>query len=139
LWKAQSLLSGTASNYDLVSMQIGIGLSALALLLCLPSFGKGILQAGFDGVVLVAIMLSYAITMFASSYVEEEHQFWYWTLAGYLVVLYCKDGRFELRNFKRGPGVLLAGPTGTALGCMLFAVARRWRQTGQKYAGEADL
>ena len=139
LYKAQDLLSGTASNYDLVSMQIGVGLSALALMLCLPSFVAGILQSGFDGAVLVVIMLSYAITMFASSYVEEEHQFWYWTLAGYLVVLACKDGRFEFTNTKSTIRALLACPIGTALICVFSGLARRWRQTGQKYAGEADI
>ncbi|OCT50539.1 GPI ethanolamine phosphate transferase 2 [Cladophialophora carrionii] len=139
LYKAQNLLSGTASNYDLVNMQIGIGLSTVAFTLCLPHFLKGVVQAGFDGAFLVLVMLSYAVTMFASSYVEEEHQFWYWTLAGYLVILYCKDSRFEVAGNTSGPRALLGSATGTALAIILFGVARRWRQTGQKYAGEADI
>ena len=139
LYNAQNLLSGTASNYDHVSLQIGIGLSAVGLVLCLPGFVKGVLQAGSDGGILVVIVLSYAITMFASSYVEEEHQFWYWALAGYLLVLYCKNSRFELDSTEIGSGALVAGPTGTAFAHILFGLGRRWRQTGQKYAGEADL
>ncbi|EXJ62486.1 hypothetical protein A1O7_02923 [Cladophialophora yegresii CBS 114405] len=139
LYKAQNLLSGTASNYDLISMQIGIGLSTVGFALCLPHFLKGILQAGFDGAFLLLVMLSYAITMFASSYVEEEHQFWYWTLAGYLVILYCKDNRFEVTGSNSSPHALVGGATGTALATILFGMARRWRQTGQKYAGEADI
>ncbi|KIW97390.1 uncharacterized protein Z519_02782 [Cladophialophora bantiana CBS 173.52] len=139
LYKAQNLLSGTASNYDLTSMQAGIGLSVLALALCMPSFVHGILLAGVDGVILLLIMIAYAVTMFASSYVEEEHQFWYWTLAGYMVILHCKDSRFKTINANRGARDILQGPTSTVLAYFLFGVARRWRQTGQKYAGEADL
>ncbi|EXJ72454.1 uncharacterized protein A1O5_04958 [Cladophialophora psammophila CBS 110553] len=139
LYKAQNLLSGTASNYDLTSMQAGIGLSVLALALCVPSFIQGILLAGVDGVILLVIMIAYAVTMFASSYVEEEHQFWYWSLAGYMVILHCKDSRFKMINANGGTRAILQGPTGTALAYFLFGVARRWRQTGQKYAGEPDL
>ena len=137
--KAQSLLSSTASNYDVRSMQVGIALSALALVLCLPSFVQDTIRAGFDGLVLVIIMLSYAGTMFATSYVEEEHQFWYWTLGGYLVVLICKDSRFETQNSKREAGSIFGGQMASAIAYLLLGVTRRWRQTGQKYAGEADL
>jgi len=81
LYKAQTLLSGTASNYDLTTCKSASPQRGSPAL-CLPSFMQGILQSGVDGLVLVAIMLTYAITMFASSYVEEEHQFWYWRSAG---------------------------------------------------------
>ncbi|KIX09141.1 uncharacterized protein Z518_00219 [Rhinocladiella mackenziei CBS 650.93] len=134
LYKSQTLLSGTASNYDMASMQAGIGLSALALMLCLPSVVQGVGQAGLDHFILVFIMLTYAIIMFASSYVEEEHEFWYWVLGGWLMVLYCKDGRYETTT--KG---ILGGPTGTALAYLLLGLVRRWRQTGQKYAGGPDL
>jgi ethanolamine phosphate transferase 2 subunit G len=131
LHRAQDLLSGTASNYDLVSMKIGILLSSISLWLCLPSFIPRIWSSGFEAFLLIVIMLLYAITMFASSYVEEEHQFWYWSSAGYLIMLYCKDSRFG----KAGPGAAI----GTATASILFGVVRRWRQTGQKYAGDPDL
>lgn len=132
LHNAQSLLSGAASNYGLGSMQMGIALSAVALLLCVPSFTRGALQAGFDGIFLIFIMLMYAITMFASSYVEEEHQFWYWTLGGWLLLLHFKDGRYTTTY-------LLSGQMATFLAYLLLGVVRRWRQTGQKYAGDPDL
>lgn len=130
--KAQTLLSGTASNYDLCNMQVGIGMAALALILCLPSFIRGLVHAGTDGIILLLIMIVYAITMFASSYVEEEQQFWYWTLGGWLAILFCKAARYET-------GGMLNGPTGTAVAFVLLGIVRRWRQTGQKYAGDPDL
>ncbi|KAK4945601.1 major facilitator superfamily transporter protein [Elasticomyces elasticus] len=132
LYKAQSLLSGTASNYDLTSMQLGIALATLALALCLPMFIQGVLKSGVDGIILVVMMLTYAVTMFASSYVEEEHQFWYWMQAAWLAILFCKDCRYV-------SAATLDGPTGTALVYLLQGVIRRWRQTGQKYAGDPDL
>ncbi|EXJ90947.1 hypothetical protein A1O1_04054 [Capronia coronata CBS 617.96] len=134
LYKAQTLLSGTASKYDLGSMQIGIGLSVLALALCLPNFVQGVQRCGVEGFILCFIMLIYAFTMFASSYVEEEHQFWYWILGAWLIVLYCKDSRYTFHGEST-----MAGPMSTALVYVLFGVIRRWRQTGQKYAGDPDL
>ncbi|EXJ92928.1 hypothetical protein A1O3_01484 [Capronia epimyces CBS 606.96] len=134
LSKAQTLLSGTASNYDLRSMQVGIGLGVLALTLCLPSFTQGLRAGGFEGVALVSIMALYAITMFASSYVEEEHQFWYWALGAYLIILYFKGGRYAI-----SPESAVTGSTQPALAYMLFGLVRRWRQTGQKYAGDPDI
>lgn len=134
LYKAQTILSGAASDYDLRSMQLGILLSVLAISLCLPSFVVGIWSSGVEGVVLACIMLLYVITMFASSYVEEEHQFWYWVLGAWLVILYCKDSRYEIKTRNK-----MVGPGSTALAFLLFGVIRRWRQTGQKYAGDPDL
>lgn len=164
LYKAQTLLSGTASNYDLTSMHFGIVLSALALALCMPSFITGLQDAGtFDAVVLVTIMLAHAGTMFASSYVEEEHQFWYWALSGWFVVMCCKDSRFvfststsvdttspsrsssssssksKSKSKLTKPSTFLRGSLGTITSTILLLIIRRWRQTGQKHAGEADL
>jgi len=39
---------------------------------------------------LFIITTAYMITMFASSYVEEEQQFWYWIMAGWMIVLFLK-------------------------------------------------
>jgi len=132
LHKAQNVLSGTASNYDLTSMYLGIGLAAAGLFCCLPTFIRGALQAGADCLFLVFVMLSYAVTMFASSYVEEEHQFWYWMLGGWCIVLYLKGGRSSSIG-------TLSGTFAIFLAYVLLGVVRRWRQTGQKYAGDPDL
>jgi ethanolamine phosphate transferase 2 subunit G len=36
------------------------------------------------------ITIAYGIMMFASSYVEEEQHFWYWTTSGWLCLLSFK-------------------------------------------------
>lgn len=132
LHKAQSSLSGAASNYGLTDMYIGIGLAGAGLLCCLPTFAQGAFQAGADGLFLVSVMVIYAITMFATSYVEEEHQFWYWILGGWLILLYLKGGRFSSKG-------VFSGRNATFTAYVLLGIVRRWRQTGQKYAGDPDL
>ena len=91
LRNAQDVLSGTASNYDLLKMYIGIGVATLALAFAAASSATEIISVGFGGIVMSSIILSYAILIFASSYVEEEQQFWYWALGGWLIVLNCKE------------------------------------------------
>ena len=40
------------------------------------------------GVAFLAITVSYGVMMFASSFVEEEQHFWYWSASGWLAYLY---------------------------------------------------
>lgn len=40
--------------------------------------------------VFALITLLYSIMMFASSYVEEEHNFWYWAASAWIAVLIFK-------------------------------------------------
>jgi len=35
----------------------------------------------------IVIIAGYGVMMFASSYVEEEHHFWYWTCSSWVVYL----------------------------------------------------
>ena len=131
LREAQSQLSGTASKYDVKSMLLGGGLLATAILAALLS---GLAGSANNNTVLTVFCFTngaYAATMFASSYVEEEHQFWYWLSSAFMVLLAIRQQRVEV------PGQS-SGASGAVV-CILFAVMRRWNQTGQKHAGEADL
>ena len=87
----QDMLSGTASNYDLIRMYAGIGLVLLSVLLASASLPSAVIELSLSTVAFVMITVCYGATMFASSYVEEEQQFWSWALSGWLVALQSKQ------------------------------------------------
>ena len=91
LRNGQDMLSGTASNYDLNGMYSGIGLVALGVVLASASLPLAGLELSLSTLAYIAIMLCYGATMFASSYVEEEQQFWYWAVGGWLIALQSKQ------------------------------------------------
>jgi ethanolamine phosphate transferase 2 subunit G len=128
----QEILSGTASNYDLTKMNSGIALAGLASILSLVGGWSHLLDSTLDGISFVVLTGTYAATMFASSYVEEEQQFWYWIFGAWMVVLHCKQSRIIVNTSPAEPAAMAAV-------AMLFGIVRRWNQTGQKYAGSPDI
>ncbi|KAK5098809.1 major facilitator superfamily transporter protein [Lithohypha guttulata] len=131
LTEVQVQLSGTASKYNEKSMFLGI---VLAVLCCFPpriSYDTHLNKSGFTSAFFFFMQATYSATMFASSYVEEEHQFWYWITSAWLVSLAVRQQRIDTKD----SGTLIR-----SIGsCVLFGIVRRFNQTGQKYAGEADL
>ncbi|KNG45144.1 gpi ethanolamine phosphate transferase 2 [Stemphylium lycopersici] len=127
---AQETMSSTASNYNLPRLFMGTG---LALLICVLSFFT---LPSFQPVTLAGVYFSlslvlYAILMFASSYVEEEHNFWYWTTSGWFMCLFFSNMRKEwYNNWIFHPAIMALA---------IHRVVRRWNQTGQKYAGADDI
>jgi ethanolaminephosphotransferase len=128
--EAQTIMSSTASNYDLARLFVG---TALASLICgfsyftLPSF-KPITPAG---IYCALTLVLYVILMFASSYVEEEHNFWYWATSGWLLCLFFSNMRKEwYSQWIFHPAIMVLA---------IHRIIRRWNQTGQKYAGADDI
>ena len=80
-------MSSTASNYDLRRLEIGIGIVALAVVISLATSSAAVLEVKQTGFATSCIFVPYGLMMFASSYVEEEHHFWYWASSGWLAWL----------------------------------------------------
>ncbi len=83
-------MTSMASNYDMDRLVMGTIVATAALiaavvaLVLLPKVGTG------SWIPFGLITLLYGIMMFASSYVEEEQHFWYWTTSAWLLSLGIK-------------------------------------------------
>lgn len=129
LRSAQNQLSGTASNYDLVKMSIGIAIAVISLTLAMLSIPEGTFDTLVSSSSFALVGACHSVTMFASSYVEEEHQFWYWALGGWLMYLSIKEQRLIFDYYRLQSSKLMV-PTII----FLFGIIRRFNSTGQKYA-----
>ncbi|KAJ4354026.1 major facilitator super transporter protein [Didymosphaeria variabile] len=130
LTAAQEKMSSTASNYDVPRLIIGTVLtfvSVLVTLFTLPSLRR----ITPPGVAYTLTIILYSVLMFASSYVEEEHNFWYWATSGWFFCLFISKSRKEWQSkFVFHPAIMLL---------VTHRIIRRWNQTGQKYAGADDI
>jgi ethanolaminephosphotransferase len=81
-------MSGTASNYDTLKLAQGQALGLAALILATVAAGPTIYVSVKTCYPIILIGLLYGIMMFASSYVEEEQHFWYWTSTAWVALLW---------------------------------------------------
>lgn len=88
--RCQDFLSMAASNYNLNWMSAGVAVTFLALVLSVFSFVPLLESSKLANIFFPAITLAYGVMMFASSYVEEEHHFWYWVASGWFIAIYIK-------------------------------------------------
>ena len=141
-------MSGTASNYNLFRLYAGIVIASLATLAALLVSGKPVLRMKSTGLWMTSITIAYGVMMFASSYVEEEQQFWYWATSSWLAWLSLKalvyyqilQVNFETHGCSCRNTTRDVLPSVSAIMVLtLMRVARRWNQTGQKHAGEPDI
>ncbi|KAG0310596.1 major facilitator super transporter protein [Dissophora globulifera] len=96
------------------------------------------------------ILVLYLVTLFASSFVEEEHQFWYFFNMTWWAVLALTSARYlsatpaVLSTTSHLNAITAASPAMVAsvyclLQMVLLRLLRSWNQTGQKYAYQIDL
>lgn len=87
-------MSSTASNYDIFMLGLGTGLAMVSTILTLSpgleTFARSRLRvrSRCSCIWITFISVSYGLTMFASSYVEEEHHYWNWMSSGWLAWLF---------------------------------------------------
>ncbi|KAF2750244.1 alkaline phosphatase-like protein [Sporormia fimetaria CBS 119925] len=136
LYDAQDTLSTTASNYDVPKLYLGTLLAAISCVFAFLSMGK--LTPFSSGIFLALTILLHSVSMFASSYVEEEHLFWYFITASWFVYLVIREAS-EWRPTWGSQWLigLLVHPAMMVL--YLHRIIQRWNQTGQKYAGAPDI
>jgi ethanolaminephosphotransferase len=127
---AQEKMSSAASNYDVSRLIIGTTLACVSVIMALFTL-PSLRPITPSGVAYALTLILYGVLMFASSYVEEEHNFWYWATSGWFFYLFISESRKEWQsNFIFHPAIMLL---------VTHRIIRRWNQTGQKYTGADDI
>lgn len=139
---AQDVMSSTSGNYDVTRLNLGLCVSGLAVLISLPGTYKLVSRFRHAGAFLMFSVLAYGGMMFASSYVEEEQQFWYWVFTGWVFYLHTRS--FGMQYISPGPASRGYRSFALLLGSSLvltitYRLIRRWNQTGQKFSAEPDI
>lgn len=93
------MMSKTASSYSTRRLYSGISIAALAALWIFGVSTTILLKQKLVGLWFSLMTLAYGVMMFASSYVEEEHQYWYWVASAWLWWLCVK--RYAQRSNTR--------------------------------------
>ena len=139
-------MSATASRYSAGKLYGGIAVAALVEILSFGTSSPLLLNQSKAGRIVLLVTSAHGLMMFASSFVEEEHQYWYFIASAWFLWLGMKQW---VRNFKlpapmtelltneayNGPwsAVLAVTPLAT------MRIVRAWNQTGQKHAGQPDI
>ncbi|RMJ23192.1 hypothetical protein PHISP_05933 [Aspergillus sp. HF37] len=137
---AQNVMSSTSSNYDVTRLNLGLYIGGFAVLITLSATYKLISRFRHAGAFLILNILGYGAMMFASSYVEEEQQFWYWIITGWTFYLHVRSFvpvRGSSSSHPLAPSIARnVGSVGLAI---THRIIRRWNQTGQKFSAEPDI
>lgn len=128
-------MSSTASDYNVSRLGLGLLITGIAALIVFPAVYQDCAQSTYTGGFLALLVVGYGSMMFASSYVEEEQQFWYWICSGWIFYLHIRMTRS--RRTRRSAFNWSSIAT---LGLIVSQrILRRWNQTGQKFTAEPDI
>ena len=147
-------MSIAASDYNIKYMTVGIALSFMSLISVFPALSGVLNGYSISSLLIVNFTTLYSVMMFATSYVEEEQHFWYWSLSGWILYLYFS--RSVLLATVRCPlsvNVNIQSSSRTKSTShkphkidilyitilSLHRICQRWNQTGQKFAGADDI
>ena len=87
---AQRIMSSTASNYDVSKLQQGVFVAIVSNLTIACAAISVLLPSRGTLIKIIALCSTYGAMMFASSFVEEEHHFWYWSTSGWIASIWAK-------------------------------------------------
>lgn len=145
-------MSSMASNYDMQRLFLGQGAAVIAIITSLAVARLSLSESINSALPFMLITVAYGIMMFASSYVEEEHHFWYWSASAWLALLGLKGfsgyvilpGKTMTKRYHNTHQSTRASSRKYYILSLMFALAatrlvRGWNQTGQKFAGDPDI
>ena len=101
-------MSSTASNYDVTKLATGQAVAAIGLFFAGLASGPTIINSWRSSLPFIGISVFYGIMMFASSYVEEEQHFWYWTTTAWLMILWIKASVTSTTNLQIAANIPIA-------------------------------
>lgn len=137
---AQDVMSNTASNYNMFRLCLGLMITGVATLLVSPAIYRECTRSAYTGAFLAFMVVAYGSMMFASSYVEEEQQFWYWICSGWLFYLHIRSESSKHRLVdSTGQFPFYCARLATVGLAIAQRLLRRWNQTGQKFTAEPDI
>ncbi|SCU97110.1 LAME_0F18558g1_1 [Lachancea meyersii CBS 8951] len=119
----QEDLAKTATNYNYKLLSIGFVLLFLVTLK-VGALSNKELNSSIALHLLVAVSLLLSFSTFGSSFVEEEHQLWWWSSVGLVGLSFVKAPRRAVSIF-----LILAG----------LRFIRGWNNSGQKYIYEHTM
>ncbi|GAA6005439.1 mannose-ethanolamine phosphotransferase LAS21 [Rhodotorula paludigena] len=125
---AQTRLLNATSSYRLTPLCAGLALLvATAGALCLRLRRLWSVESSSSKAIAGIALLAYLGSFFATSFIEEEHEFWYFATATILVLLSLSPRRNQLDR------LLIVGSAGTV------RLMRSWAHNGQKNVPNVSL